>query len=224
MPARKPIATTPGRWRSRLLATIGMAVVPAVALAAQSNEISTSGGDTSNSQMTAVPDAAKVTVTDDMMKGADQNGKDWLLHGRTWSNQRYSPLDQINADNVSSLQPVALVQTAMPASFETTPIVVDGVMYATTPMVDGKMKIMAFDAATGKRYWETTYDVGTNKTCCGPVNRGVAVGYGKVYVVTLDAKLLALDAKTGKKEWEVKLANPQAGYSETMAPQIYDGR
>ena len=93
------------------------------------------------------------------------------------------------------LKPVALIQTGMPASFETTPIVVDGVMYATTPVVDNKMKIMAFNAANGDRIWETTYNLGDFKICCGPVNRGVAVGYGNVYVVTLDDKLLALDAK-----------------------------
>ena len=189
----------------------------------QQNEISKSS-DTSQSVHGTVPSGMNVDVSNDELKAAAKDSKDWLLHGRTYSNQRYSPLAQVNAKNVKELKPVAIVQTAMPASFETTPLVVDGVMYATTPVVNDKMKIMAFNAASGDRIWETTYDLGNFKICCGPVNRGVAVGYGKVYVLTLDDKLLALDAKTGKKEWESTLADPRAGFSETMAPQLYDGK
>lgn len=188
----------------------------------QQNEISKS--DTSQDVHGAVPSDMNVDVSNSEMKGAAKSGKNWLLHGRTYSNQRYSPLGQIDAKNVKNLKPVAIIQTAMPASFETTPIVVNGVMYATTPVVDGKMKIMAYNAATGDPIWETSYNLGNFKICCGPVNRGVAVGYGKVYVLTLDDKLLALNAKTGKKEWESKLADPRAGFSETMAPQLYDGK
>lgn len=188
----------------------------------QQNEIA--NNDTSQGVHGKVPSSAKVNVSDQQMKNARRDRDDWLLHGRTYSNQRYSPLRQINADNVRALKPVAIIQTGMSASFETTPIVVDGIMYATTPVVDNKMKIMAFNAATGARIWETTYNLGNFKICCGPVNRGVAIGYGNVYVVTLDAKLIALDAKDGKKKWEKQLADPRAGFSETMAPQIYDGK
>ena len=111
----------------------------------------------------------------------------------------------------------------MTASFETTPLVLDGVMYVTTPVVNNKMKVMAFNAATGARIWETTYNVSSQKLCCGPVNRGVAAGYGNLYVATTDADLVALNAKDGSKVWETNLADPQGGYSETMTPQIYDG-
>ena len=69
-------------------------------------------------------------------------------------------------------------------------------MYITTPVVSNKMKVTAINAATGERIWEITYNLGAFQICCGPVNRGVASGYGKVYVVTLDDKLLALDAAT----------------------------
>jgi alcohol dehydrogenase (cytochrome c) len=204
-------------------AALALAVQPAPAQAKQQqNEISKS--DTSQGVHGAVPSNMNVDVSNAEMKDAAKDGQNWLLHGRTYSNQRYSPLDQIDAKNVNELKPVAIIQTAMPASFETTPIVVDGVMYATTPVVNDKMKIMAYNAATGDPIWSTTYDLGNFKICCGPVNRGVAVGYGKVYVLTLDDKLLALDAKTGKKDWEAKLADPRAGYSETMAPQLYDGK
>jgi len=192
--------------------------------AATSLEVQNSGENTSRMASSTLPAPERVTTTDDMMRQADTNQKDWLLHGRNYSNQRYSPLDQITADNIKKLTPVALVQTGKTASFETTPIVVNGIMYATTPVTDNKMKIMAINAATGDKIWETTYNLGAYKICCGPVNRGVAVAYGKVYAVTLDAQLLALDAQSGEMLWQKTLADPQAGYSETMAPQVYDGK
>jgi alcohol dehydrogenase (cytochrome c) len=171
----------------------------------------------------ALPAGANVNVTDSMMLNAGADENDWLLHGRSYDNQRYSPLKQITADNIKSLSLVALVQTAMPASFETTPIVANGVMYITTPVVDHKMAIIALNAATGERLWDVTYNLGTFLICCGPVNRGVAIGYGKVYVVTLDDHLLALDAADGHIVWDTTIVNAQDGYSETLAPQIYDG-
>jgi len=170
-----------------------------------------------------LPTGANVNITDSMMQNAGADENDWLLHGRTYDNQRYSPLKQITAENVSSLTPVALIQTGMTASFETTPIVVNGVMYLTTPVVDHKMKILAVNAVTGERLWEVTYNLGSFQICCGPVNRGVAVGYGKVYVVTLDDHLLALDAADGHTAWDTTIVSAQNGYSETLAPQIFDG-
>jgi alcohol dehydrogenase (cytochrome c) len=164
-----------------------------------------------------------VDITDPMMLNADADTKNWLLHGRTYDNQRFSPLKRINTDNVLSLYPAALVQTGMPASFETTPIVVDGVMYITTPVVNKKMLIMAVNAVTGERLWDVTYNLGTFQVCCGPVNRGVAVGYGKVFVATLDDQLLALDATDGTTVWQTAIVESTSGYSETLAPQIYDG-
>lgn len=170
-----------------------------------------------------LPAKTDVAVTNAMMLKADQDAGNWLLHGRDYANQRFSPLKQINSHNVGSLMPAAIFQTGMTASFETTPIVVHGVMYLTTPVVNSKMKIMALNAATGQQYWAATYRVGTHEICCGPVNRGVAVGYGDVFVVTLDDRLIALDAKDGKVKWETKVANPALGYSESMAPQLYNG-
>ena len=170
------------------------------------------------------PDKDSVTIGDSMMTRVDSHPADWLLHGRDYSNQRFSPLKDINASNVSSLVPVALVQTGITSSFETTPIVVNGVMYATTPVVDYKMKILAIRANSGDIIWESTYTLGDFKICCGPVNRGVAVAYGNVYVVTLDDRLIALDAASGAVRWNVAVANPAIGYSETMAPQVYKGR
>jgi alcohol dehydrogenase (cytochrome c) len=169
-----------------------------------------------------LPAGANVNVSDSMMLNAPSDENNWLLHGRTYDNQRYSPLKQITADNVKSLNLVALVQTGMAASFETTPIVANGVMYITTPVVSHKMMIIAINASTGERLWDVTYNLGAFQVCCGPVNRGVAVGYGKVYVVTLDDHLLALDASDGHIVWNTTIVSAQYGYSETMAPQIYD--
>ena len=170
-----------------------------------------------------LPANANVNVTNSMMLNSAADENNWLLHGRTYDNQRYSPLQQITVGNVKSLSLVAVAQTGMTASFETTPIVVNGVMYITTPVVDKKMKIMALNATTGERYWEVTYNLGTFLVCCGPVNRGVAVGYGRVYVVTLDDHLLALDASDGHTVFDKSIVNSRYGYSETLAPQIYDG-
>lgn len=181
-------------------------------------------GSSNRTVVGKLPDAARVNVSDAMMKNDGQHHSDWLLHGRDYANQRFSPLKQIHAGNVQSLVPAALVQTGITSSFETTPIVVNGVMYATTPVVDSKMKILAVQADSGDILWESTYDVGDFKICCGPVNRGVAAGYGNVYVTTLNDRLIALDAATGEVRWNVGVADPKQDYSETMAPQIYDGK
>ncbi|HEX3550968.1 MAG TPA: PQQ-binding-like beta-propeller repeat protein [Candidatus Elarobacter sp.] len=176
-----------------------------------------------NTVFSKLPNGANVNVTDAMLANAAADGNDWLLPGRTWDNARYSPLTQVNDQNVSRLTISGLAQTGMTASFETTPIVVSGVMYVTTPTVSNKMKIMALDATNGRPIWETVYSLGPFQICCGPVNRGPAVGYGMVYALTLDDRLLALDAATGKVRWTATLADPTVGYSETMTPQIYDG-
>ncbi len=171
----------------------------------------------------AIDNPDRVRVGDDKLGAAAKDGADWLLHGRDYSNQRYSPLEQINAGNVARLVPVAITQTGLIGSFESTPVVVNGVMYVSTPVSDQKMKVLAMNATNGEVIWETTWSLGNFKICCGPVNRGVAVAYGNVYFVTLDDKLVTLDAATGEKKWSVTLADASLGYSETMAPQVFDG-
>jgi glucose dehydrogenase len=107
--------------------------------------------------------------------------------------------------------------TSKLGSLETTPLVVDGTMYVTTPYSEA---IIAYDLRTNKQLWRQEPKIGTTITCCGPVNRGVAVGGGTVFVGTLDARLLAFDARTGKPKWDVEVADPTFGYSITMAPLI----
>lgn len=171
----------------------------------------------------SVAASAHVDLDDAALQRAEQDDRDWRLPGRTYANWRYSPLTQIDTSNVSRLELVKTVHTGVFASFETTPIVADGVMYVTTPVVDRRMKIMALDAATGRTLWSTSYALGAFKICCGPNNRGAALAYGNLYVMTLDAKLLAFDARTGAERWEKRVADPAVGYSESMAPQVYDG-
>ncbi|HLJ62209.1 MAG TPA: PQQ-dependent dehydrogenase, methanol/ethanol family [bacterium] len=148
---------------------------------------------------------------------AANDANTWLMYGHDYSNDRYSALDQINTSNVSSLVPRWIFQTGVVASFETTPVVSNGVMYITTAYDH----LFALNATTGSLLWRYDPKLTTTIFCCGPVNRGVALAYGTVYLATLDARLIALDAATGKVKWQKQIADPTAGYSETMAPIVY---
>lgn len=148
---------------------------------------------------------------------AGQEPGNWLLYGGNYSAWRYSTLTQITRENVSRLTPVWTLPTFMHDGFESSPIVVDGVMYFTTPW----NHYYAVDAATGKIFWHLAYPLPTSiPLCCGAVNRGVAVGDGKVIAVTLNAHLIALDARTGVILWDVVMDDYRNGYSATVAPQI----
>ena len=113
-----------------------------------------------------------------------------------------------------------IFQTGVLGSFETTPIVEDGVMYITTPY----NHVFAIDARTGQQLWHYEHKLGTTIFCCGPNNRGVALAGDKVYMATLDAMLIALDKKTGALVWETEIADPEFGYSETVAPTVYQDK
>lgn len=133
-------------------------------------------------------------VTDARLLNAQQDKANWLLYGHGYTNQRYSPLDQIRTDNVKNLVLKWIYQTGKIGSFQTNPLVVDGIMYITTPY----NHVVALDARTGKQLWRYEHKLRTEKFCCGPANRGAAVAYGKVYMATLDARLVALDQKPVK--------------------------
>src|ERR1700722_9462141 len=140
-----------------VLAGVTTANATAAASSGQANEI-VRAAPPSTETFGPMPAGANVNITDDMLAAADSDPNDWLLGGHDYANARYSTLDQITSANVTSLSPVAIVQTGITASFEATPVVVNGVMYVTTPVVGHKMKIIALDAATGARIWETTYN------------------------------------------------------------------
>lgn len=176
-------------------------------------------------------------------RGAGPADADWPLHGRDHANTRFSELAQITTANVGALKPAWTFRTGIDATFQATPIVMDGVMYLTTPFND----VIALDAATGAERWRYRHDLRTKDTCCGPANRGAAVAGGRVYMATMDARLVALDTVTGTRQWDVTLSDTgagtgevlesllgvrelegakqtgQTGYSANMAPQVHDG-
>ena len=160
-------------------------------------------------------------VSQAMLDAAEGDAENWLHSNMAYSNSRYHAADQINTRNVSKLRPAYIFQTAVMESMETAPIVNNGVMYITTSY----NHVYAIDAATGKEFWHYKHKMGPVTTyCCGPNNRGVAIYRDVVYMGTLDAKLVALDAKTGRLLWETQIADPEKGYSETMAPVVVDGK
>ncbi|WP_374310575.1 pyrroloquinoline quinone-dependent dehydrogenase [Methylocella sp.] len=141
---------------------------------------------------------------------------DWPTHGRDLSNQRFSPLKEIDVANVRALVPKWIYQTGKAATFQSTPLVRDGVLYLSEPF----SSVAALDARTGERLWRYEHKPKTTKLCCGPANRGVALGDGLVFVGAVDARLIALDAKTGAVVWERDLdpADPKA--AEESAAQL----
>lgn len=161
------------------------------------------------------------TVTQDLLNRAAGDGNNFLHTNGNYGQTRYYPNRQINASNVQKLRPAWIFQTEVRDSLETSPIVVNGVMYVTTAF----NHVYALDARTGEELWHFKHKMGPITVyCCGPNNRGVAVSGDMVYMATLDAKLLGLDAKTGKLVWETQIADPELGYSETMAPTAVDGK
>ena len=164
-------------------------------------------------------------VTNDMLLQAAQSG-DWLMYGHNYSNNRFSPLATINTTNVRSLVPRMVFQTGTPqlGSLETTPIVVGGVMYFTTPATPNN-EVIAVDLRTQKTLWRYTHkNAGVSTACCGPNNRGVAIAGGSVFLGTLDGQLVAIDQATGREKWAVQTGDPAEGYTQTMAPLVVDDK
>src|SRR3984893_11882654 len=138
-------------------------------------------------------------VTQQQLNSADKNVNNFLLTNVNYAQTRFHPARQIGRDNVKNLHVAWIFQTDVKESLETSPIVVDGVMYVTTSF----SHVYALNAQTGEELWHYKHALGPITTyCCGPHNRGVAVSEEKVYLATLDAKLVALDAKTGNKVWQ----------------------
>jgi PQQ-dependent dehydrogenase (methanol/ethanol family) len=156
-----------------------------------------------------------------MLSASASDTKNFLHTNGNYDQTRYFPADQINTKNVAKLRPAWIFQTEVKESLETTPIVVDGVMYVTTSY----SHVYALNAKTGELYWHYKHKMGPVTTfCCGPNNRGVAIYEDKVFLGTLDAQLVALDAKSGSLLWKADVGDPELGYSETMAPTAVNGK
>ncbi len=161
------------------------------------------------------------SVTQDMLNRAGDDGNNFLHTNGNYAQSRFYPNGQINSSNVAKLRPAWIFQTEVKESMETSPIVVNGVMYVTTSF----SHVYALNARTGEELWHFKPRLGPITTyCCGPNNRGVAVYDDMVYVATLDSKLVGLDAKTGAVKWQTQIADPEQGYSETMAPTAVKGK
>jgi PQQ-dependent dehydrogenase (methanol/ethanol family) len=154
------------------------------------------------------------------LRRAMADSASWPSYGRDQTNQRYSPLSQISTANAGRLTLAWRYRTGIPHAFEASPLVLDGVMYVSTPL----NHVIALDAATGRKRWEHAETLSTTVHCCGPVNRGVAVYGGRVYTGTLDGRLVALDARTGRRSWEVRVGDNERGYAVDGAPVAADGK
>lgn len=167
---------------------------------------------------------ATTAVDDNRLINADSSPGDWLSYGRNYAEDRYSALEQINKDNIKNLGLAWSLNLGTTVNgIETTPVVVDGIMYLTGPW----SKVYAVNAVTGQMIW--AYDPQVpgyygQKPCCDVVNRGVALYKGRVYVGTIDGRLIALDAVNGKPTWEMLTVDTTKPYSITGAPRIVDGK
>jgi alcohol dehydrogenase (cytochrome c)/quinohemoprotein ethanol dehydrogenase len=156
------------------------------------------------------------------LAAADTESGQWMSHGRTYDEQRFSPLNQITTENVKDLGLSWFIDLDTYRGQEATPLVVDGTMYVSTAW----SKVKAYRAATGEKIWEFDPEVPGGwavNACCDVVNRGVAVWEGKVFVGTLDGRLIALDAGTGKPVWDVNTIDKTKPYTITGAPRVVKG-
>jgi len=161
------------------------------------------------------------TVTQRMLDRAGSDANNFLHTNGNYNQTRFYPAEQINRENVDKLKRAWSFKMEVTDSLETSPIIVDGTMYVTSSF----NHVYALDAKTGAQKWHFKHKMGPITTyCCGPNNRGVFPYGGMLYMGTLDAKLVAINAKTGKKVWEKQIADPELGYSETMAPTVVDGK
>lgn len=168
---------------------------------------------------------SSANVTTERMRAPDaaDNASSWMSHGRTYDEQRFSPLTQINDKTVQRLGLAWFDDLATYRGVQATPLVVDGVIYNASAF----NIITAYDGKTGRKLW--TYDPKVERqwarlACCGPSTRGIAAWNGKIYVGALDGRLIALDAKTGTQVWSVQTFDRAHAYSITGAPRVFDGK
>jgi len=167
----------------------------------------------------AAPAAAQVSYQR-ILDAASEPGS-WLTYSGSYGAQRYSTLDQIDRGNVDQLQAAWIYQTRSTQKFEVSPLVADGVMYITEPPSDAT----ALDLRTGRPLWSYRRSLPQGIiTCCGQVNRGVALLDDQVFLGTVDAHLVALDARTGQVRWDIEVADHTQGYAITVAPLALDDK
>ena len=161
--------------------------------------------------------SASAQVTYERLLNTDQEPGNWLTYSGSYDSHRFSRLEQISRDNVGELELKWVYQMPTLVKVETTPLVLDGVMYLTQSPNDAH----ALDTRTGRPYWSYSRRILDKlNLCCGQVNRGFAILGDKLYMGTLDAHLLALDPKTGSVIWDVEVEDYKTGHSVTLAPLV----
>ena len=156
-------------------------------------------------------------VTFDRLLNSSNEPQNWLTYSGDYTGRRFSALNEVNRANARSLVAKWVYQTGATGKFETTPLVVDGILYATGQ----DDRAFALDARTGRPVWMYQRQLPADiRPCCGRVNRGLAILGDKVFLGTLDAHVIALDAKTGNVVWDVSTADYTQGYSFTLAPLV----
>jgi len=195
---------TAWKVKSRFLAPLGMTVVIRAMLFALA--ICAALATTINGQ-----------VTSQRLLESNKEPQNWLMYSGDYAGHRFSALEQINTANAASLVPRWAYQTMGGGKFETTPLVVDGILYGTGQ----DDRAFALDARTGRPIWQYQRALPSDiRPCCGRVNRGLAIYGDKVFLGTLDSHVVALDAKTGNVVWDVTAFDYRQGYSITLAPLV----
>ena len=162
-------------------------------------------------------------VSDDMLLNADKDPNNWLHYGRDYEGTRYSPLTQINQDNIGDMVPKWNLSFGVIGAQDSQVMAVNGRLYVTS----SHNRVWALDGRTGEVLWKYVRslpgDLGP-KLCCGSVNRGVAVYKDKVFMATLDTHMVAFENGTGKVLWETKLGDYKTGEIFTSMPIVVDGK
>ena len=161
--------------------------------------------------------SAQSEVSYERLKAASDEPANWLMYSGQYDSQRFSRLHEIDRSNASKLQLRWVHQLPTLGRAETTPLVIDEVMYATTP----DNVVIALDARTGQQYWSYVHELPDQLAlCCRKQNRGVAIRGDRLYMGTIDAHLVALDAKTGAVIWNTEVGSPRSGHSITASPMV----
>jgi alcohol dehydrogenase (cytochrome c) len=170
-----------------------------------------------SSLITVLATASVAQVTPQRLLNAGQEPQNWLMYSGDYAGRRFSSLQEIKVGNAEKLVPKWAYQTMAGGKFETTPLVVDGIMYGTGQ----DDRAFALDARTGRPIWQYQRALPQDiRPCCGRVNRGLAILGDKLFIGTLDSHVMALDTKTGNVIWDVTAVDYRKGYSFTLAPLV----
>ena len=160
-------------------------------------------------------------VTAEMLNAANSDPRQWLQYHGDSRSLRHSPIKSLNRDSVKRLRAAWLLPTGTTGQFGVSPLVYDGVMYVTTTY----NRLYAVDAESGQVLWRYDHPQPADlRICCGPANRGAALGGELVLMATLDAQLLAFERRTGKLVWQTRIEDYRKGYSATGAPLVVGSR